>query len=198
MQLTGFVPPRHWCERFACDAQTFLDAALSTDFKTELLNALTLAATRHPDAEWLSLLAGTWLSSGRDFTELVEAVPALVNAAKVTERDALMQSLVAACQPEQFGAVSQVLESLDLPWSAALTAAAFEKLERVVVGDTTQYAQNRNALDAWARRCDVAEGGRRGAALAERCGETHRWRNALDQFNEIVAFRAAMQEELRP
>jgi hypothetical protein len=29
-------------------------------------------------------------------------------------------------------------------------------------------------------------------------GESHSWRNALEQFNEIVAFRAAMQEELRP
>jgi hypothetical protein len=198
MQMVCAVPPAHWCRRFACDAQTFLDAVLATDFKVELLNALTLAATRHPDAGWLTLLTRTWAASGRDFAERLQAVQALVRAASPEQSAGLAEMLITESKDDQFGLASTVLDSLDFAWSAALTRTAFEKLGAVAGDERATYPQPRNALDAWARHCHVAEGAVRGAALAARCGELHRWRNALDQFNEIVAFRAAMHEELRP
>jgi hypothetical protein len=66
----------------------------------------------------------------------------------------------------------------------------------LVAGSKETWSQPRNALDSWARRCDLGVGAQRASALLDKCGEGHRWRNALEQFNDIVAFRAAMHKEL--
>jgi len=196
VQMVARVPPRHWCEKFGCDAQTFLDAALATDFKEELRGALTDAAVRHPDREWSELLVRRWV--GRDIDPQVEidALRRLVNAAPAEQRAALLEVLIGATRGDHFGLVTSLLQSLGLSWNAALTNAAFDRLEEGLAGTNTNYSQPRNSLDEWAKHCDVATGARRAGVLLQKYAEGHTWRNALEQFNDIVAFRAAMREEL--
>ncbi len=196
-QMLSFVPPRHWCRKFSCDAETFLDATRATDFKDELLDALTEAASRHPDPEFLRLLVIAWTESGRD-AQMHDAIQTLVNAVPAAQRAELAETLLSDGKSDKFGVAIGLLESLDIRWSAALTRAAFQRLETLANRDTANYPQTRGRLDVWARHCDVAEGRERGEVLLGVLGENHSWRNALEQFNEIVAFRAAMQEELRP
>jgi hypothetical protein len=196
-QIVAFVPPRHWCRKFSCDAGTFLDAAWATDFKNELLDALTVATARHPDPEFLRLLVVAWTESSRG-AEMHDAIQMLVNAVPAAQRASLAETLLDDGSADKFGVAIGLLESLELHWSAALTRAAFQRLETMTHRERATYPQPRNRLDAWARHCDVAEGRERGEVLLGVLGESHSWRNALEQFNEIVAFRAAMQEELRP
>ncbi len=196
MQMVARVPPRHWCVKFGCDAETFLDAALATDYQDELRSALTDATVRHPDREWSGLLVRYWLGRRQDAQLQLDALGRLVNGAPGPERAALLEVLIGAARGEHFSLVTTLLQSLEIHWNAALTNAAFDGLQDSLSGSGGDYTQPRNSLDQWARFCDVDTGVRRAAVLLEKCGEGHRWRNALEQFNDTVAFRAAMREEL--
>jgi hypothetical protein len=198
MQMVAAVPPRHWCERFGCDAQSFLAAVLDSDEAGVLPHWLTTAAVRHPDPEWALVLARHWLSKDDIVALTLETLKSLAESLPVDDRATFVETLVAESKRDQFSLVSMLLDSLDFQWSSALTSAAFYRLVAIVANDRGTGSQNRNRLEAWARCCDIRTGGPRIAALLEQCGEGHGWRNALERFNDIVAFRAAMQEELRP
>jgi hypothetical protein len=196
VQRVARVPPDYWCVRFGCDARTFFDAVLATDYAQELALALTEAATRHPRREWALLLAQHWIRSLEDFAQVSGIVATLIASAPPAERADIVEAIVHEANAQSSGYVQHLLTTLDFPWSARLTDLAFDHLARFAAATGGQWALYRNSLDAWARYCDRATGARRGAALFEKCGEGHAWRNALEQFNDIVAFRVAMQQEL--
>ena len=197
MQMVTRVPPRYWCERFSCDASTFLAAALASDFKNELLEALTGAATRHPDGEWAGALADAWLEADRGFEFSVSSFRGLLAAQPSAVRRELIARLLRGLGGREFAFTAQLLNQLDSAWDSTVTELAFERLADVAISDRNTWSQPRNSLDDWARNCDIATGARRAALLLDKCGDGHTWRNALEQFNDIVAFRAAMHEELK-
>jgi hypothetical protein len=195
-QLVAMVSPAHWCRRFDCDAETFIDAVLATDHANELLGALTDATLRHPAREWLLAVARAWMTSKQDFPVVTQAIIDLANAAPPAERSALIEQQLREVTPANQGYIVHVLDVVELRWNATITKLALDQLAELIAGTKDTWSQSRNRLDAWARRCDLALGAQRAAALLEKCGEDHSWRNALEQFNDIVAFRAAMHKEL--
>ncbi len=194
-QLMAVVPPSHWCRRFDCDAQSFLDAVLATDYASELLGALTHAAVRHPQREWSLALARAWMASSQDMNVVLPALHDLAKAGSPADRAALLEQQLLDTRPANAGYLSHLLDAADLPWNETITQLALDHLANVVASSKETWSQSRNSLDAWARRCDIGIGARRVAALLEKYAEGHSWRNALEQFNDIVAFRAAMHKE---
>lgn len=195
-QLIAMVPPAHWCRRFDCDAQTFIDAALATDHASELLSALSAAAARHPQIDWSLALARVWMASSQESTVVIGGIYEMARALPPDERRTLVESLLREAKRDKANYISDVLNVIELQWNAAITELALEHLAAVVAGSKETWSQSRNCLDAWARRCDIGVGAQRASALLDKCAEDHSWRNALEQFNDIVAFRAAMHKEL--
>jgi hypothetical protein len=195
-QLIAMVPPAHWCRRFDCDAQTFIDAALATDHASELLSAFSAAAARHPQIDWSLALARVWMASSQDSMVVIGGIYEMARALPPDERRLLVESLLREAKRDKANDISAVLNVIELQWNAAITELALEHLAAEVAGWKETWSQPRNALDSWARRCDLGVGAQRASALLDKCGEGHSWRNALEQFNDIVAFRAAMHKEL--
>jgi hypothetical protein len=196
-QMLAMVPPAHWCRCFDCDAQTFLDAALATDYANEILSALTEATVRNSQGEWSQALALTWMASSQEMPEVMLALYKLAKAAPSVERAALIERQLRDAKPANADYISHLLDSVEMRWNETITKLAFDHLANLVASSKENWSQSRNRLDSWARRCDIGVGAQRAAALLDKCGEDHSWRNALEQFNDIVAFRAAMHKELR-
>jgi hypothetical protein len=83
----------------------------------------------------------------------------------------------------------------DLPWSAGATAFALKTLGKRIAGDSQQYSHPRNMLDTWGQRCDVPTASATLPGMLAGA-DNSAWRNALEQFDDIVQFRAAMRKEL--
>lgn len=194
-QMVELVPPRHWCERFGCDAPTFVAAAVETDHASELLSALSLAATRHPDVEFISALCDAWLKSANEPPVIAQTVARLVAALPAGIRSEMFEGQLRQLSERDFDAMFHLTMNYDLPWSASATAFALKMLGKRVASDSQQYAHSRDALDTWGQRCDVPTAR---SVLVDMllAAEQSPWRNALQQFDDIVQFRAAMRKEL--
>jgi hypothetical protein len=194
-QMVELVPPRYWCERFSCDAPTFVAAALATDHASELLSALSLASTRYPDVEFIGALCDAWLKSANEPPVLAQAVARLVAALPAGQRGEMFEAQLRKLSERDFDAMFHLTLNYDLPWSAGATAFALRTLRNRVAGDSQQYAHPRNILDTWGQRCDVPTAR---SVLVDMlmASEQSPWRNALQQFDDIVQFRAAMRKEL--
>lgn len=194
-QMLTAVPPAHWTQRFECSAAALLEAAGATEYAQDLLSTWSMAAVRHPTGEWLDALCAAWLASGLDLELQRDALVRLLAAAG-DQQPALMLKYLRAWLPAQFGLALSVLTSLPLQWTAAMTQLVLEALREVVRQDTQKWSHSRNTLEPWARRCDVPTARQQVTKLMEVCGEASAWRNALEQFQDVVEFRAAMQQEL--
>jgi hypothetical protein len=194
-QMVELVPPRHWCERFACDAPTFVAAAIETDHASELLSALSLAATRHPDVEFIAALCEAWSKSANEPPVIAQAVARLVAALPAGMHSEMFEAQLRKLSERDFDAMFHLTMNYDLPWSAGATSFALEALGKRVAGDSQQYANPRNMLDTWGQRCDVPTAHSALAEMLLAAGQSP-WRNALQQFDDTVQFRAAMRKEL--
>jgi Family of unknown function (DUF5691) len=195
-QMVELVPPCHWCERFGCDAPTFVAAAVETDHAGELLSAFSLAATRYPDVEFIGALCDAWLKSANDPPVIAQAVARLVSALPAEIRSETFEAQLRKVSERDFDAMFQMTMNYDLPWSASATTFALKTLGKRVAGDSQQYAHARNTLDTWGRRCDVPTASAVLPDMLAGAAEKPAWRNALEQFDDIVQFRAAMRKEL--
>jgi len=195
-QMVELVPPRHWCERFACDAPTFVAAAVATDHAAELLSALSLAATRHPDVEFIGALCVAWLESANDPPVIAQAVARLVSALPAETRSEMFEAQLHKLSERDFDAMFHLTMNYGLPWSASATAFALETLGKRVASDSQQYANARNTLDTWGQRCDVPTASKVLPDILAGAAEKPAWRNALEQLDDIVQFRAVMRKEL--
>jgi uncharacterized lipoprotein YmbA len=112
MQMVAMARPNHWCERFGCDIQTFLDAALATDYAMDLLLALAHASIRQHDAVWIAALATRLLAfqaAPEQQAVIAQTIPMLVAAAPPTERDRLVRQLLAASKPADLNLLQSAL-----------------------------------------------------------------------------------------
>jgi hypothetical protein len=195
-QMVALVPPRHWCDRFHCDAQTFLQAVLATDHARELLLALTEASSRHYERGWSLLLVRTWMDDPKEIEVASQAVSRLDAAVPRAERCAIAEARLMESSSRDFDADRYYLDTLAARWTPALTQLAFARLAKLIGNDRNTYSQPRIALDNWARDCDLDAARKPAAELLGKCGDSHSWRNALERFNDILAFRDAMKQEL--
>lgn len=195
-QLVSMLPPRHWTTRFACTPPEFLEAVAATDFARELLEALSAAAVRHPDGEWTLALARAWLEMAAEPQAVLAQLEAMARALPPAARLDFLKAIVPEPKARSTGQAWSLLSSVDVRWDAALTRLACAMLAQVAANEKATWSQPRNSLDTWARNCDRQAGAQGAATLLEKFAEGHPWRNALEQFNDIVAFRATMQQEL--
>jgi hypothetical protein len=196
-QGVAFVPPAHWSARFACDPTDFLEAVAATDFALELLEALAAATARHPDPEWTLAIARALLRSESEQNLVITRIVSLAVAVPAGQRAAFFAAMVKDPRARSGGHAWALLSAVEARWDAELTREALVLLAQTAAGEKATWSQPRNALDMWARNCDRQAGAMGIAPLLEKFPDGHPWRNALEQFNDIVAFRAAMQEELK-
>jgi hypothetical protein len=199
MQMIALAPPAHWCERFRCDIETFIAAALSTDYAVDLVLALSHASIRHRDRAWIAALSTQWLT-WFDHAELqgvaAQTTATLVAAAPSNERDAILRQLLAASKPPQLDFLQGTLAAADLEWSAETTRLAFERLDqRTQIGES-DYTRPRNTLAHWGTRAEAATASRALTRMLERTPDKSAWRNALEALHDIIEFRLAMRQEL--
>jgi hypothetical protein len=199
MQMIAIAPPSSWCERFQCDIETFITAALATDYAADLLSALSQAAIRHRDVAWIEALSIRWLkwhSHPEHLTRAAEMIPALVAAAPPTARDSILRQLLAASDAQQFDFLQPTLIATDVAWSAETTRRACELLDQCTEFNAPEHSQARYTIPRWGARVEVATASRALSRTLERAGDKSPWRNALDALSSIIEFRLAMRQEL--
>jgi len=197
VQMVSLVPPSHWTTRFGCDARTLAEAVTETDYSDELIAALTEAAGRHTDANWLAeLLRLTLAKNPPSEPKGHGAVMELVNAAPIAARERLIWQALESLNETSFPLALVLLNSSGADWSPELTRRAFELLAQCVRTDVQSYSLPHNTFAVWGRRAHIE------TALAEiervdgRCPDPSPWRNAVEALKEIIGFRAAMRQEL--
>lgn len=199
MQMIAMVRPAYWCERFNCDIETFIGAALDTDYAADLVGALASAAIRHRDAAWLAALSTRlleWHGTPERSLRASQTLPELVAASPPSGRDELLRRLLAASQPQQLDFLQGALLATDTPWGPETTRIAFELLGQCTELVAPEYAQGRQALARWGPRVDVATASQALARILERVADKSPWKSALDTLQGIIEFRLAMRQEL--
>lgn len=198
MQMVAMAPPAHWCERFQCDINTFMQSVLACDFSQELITALSHASIRHSDSEWITPLSMEllkWFSQPERLAAASQLLPALVSAVPPgAARDALLQKLFTAGGTAQLELLEPALTATD--WSAETTRLVFNLLDKRVQADTAQYSHSRQALVRWGMRAETAAAHEEIARLIGHCADKSPWKNALEALQDIIEFRLAMKQEL--
>jgi hypothetical protein len=194
-QMIATVPPEHWSQRFGCSPPALLEAAAETEYAQDLLAAWSTAAVRHPNDEWLDALCAAWLASGMEATLQTEALVRLMGAAG-EQQPALLHRYLHALLPQHLDLALYLLKHLSRRWDAAVSQMVLAALREVIGEDRQQWSHARNALQAEAECCDVATAREQLPSLMDACAENSPWRNALESLQDIVEFRAAMQQEL--
>jgi len=198
MQMVAMAPPAHWCERFQCDINTFMQSVLACDFSQELITALSHASIRHSDSEWITPLSMEllkWFSQPERLAAASQLLPALVSAVPPgAARDALLQKLFTAGGTAQLELLEPALSATD--WSAETTRLVFNLLDKRVQADTAQYSHSRQALVRWGMRAETAAAHEEIARVIGHCADKSPWKNALEALQDIIEFRLAMKQEL--
>jgi hypothetical protein len=197
VQMVSLVPPSHWTTRFGCDARTLVEAVTETDYSDELMAALTEAAGRHADENWLAeLLRLTLAKNPPSEPKGHGAVMELINGAPVAARERLIWQALESLDETSFTLALVLLNTSGADWSPELTRRAFELLGQRVRTDVQSYSFPHNTLAFWGRHAHLE------TALAEiervdaKCPDPSSWRNAVEALKEIIGFRAAMRQEL--
>jgi hypothetical protein len=158
MQRVSMAPPAHWCERFDCDIQTFLDAAAATDdYPTDLFLALCEAARRHQDAPWIAALCNRTLSWPDDIESQDIARRVLTNTiagAPSASRDAILGQLLGAAQSYQLDLVQPALLADEAGWSADTTQRAFKLLEELAMEGSNSSSRVPFTFADWGPRAE--------------------------------------------
>jgi len=188
MQMIALAPPSHWCERFQCDIDTFIQAVLATDYAADLILALSQAAVRHAARDWILSLSMQQLAA--------QMLPTFISAVPAAEQDIILQRLFGNLGPEQFELLQTALLASEVEWSAETSRLAWAWLEKRIQSDQVQYSYPRQLLARWGLRAQTETAHREIPRLMERAGERSPWKNALESLQDLIHFRLAMKQEL--
>jgi hypothetical protein len=196
-QMVALTPPRYWTARFECDAATFVAAVLATDYAAELLPALTEATARHPEREWLHALSDAWHASKESPFNAAQAVAAMIeHAPDELREEVLVAQLSKLDSLRDQQAISSMLQSAQFAYGAEFTRLVIAHVRTLALRQPSPYVQNRNLFDRVGYYCDVPTASELLAKLLNEAPVDSNWRNALENLNDIVAFRAAMKREM--
>lgn len=196
VQMVALSQPNDWTTRFQCEPAPLIEAVMATEYATELLGAFTEAAARHGDSAWLYALSDAWLDSKQDWYVAMQAVARLVAAAREDERGMLFETQLARLIKKEPDVAFGLLANVDVPWPSSLTENALEMLANSARVDRQQWSHNRNALSHWGLRCDVPTASKLLPRILDGTSTESPWRNAVEELNDIVEFRAAMKREI--
>ncbi|HEY5760444.1 MAG TPA: DUF5691 domain-containing protein [Steroidobacter sp.] len=193
VQMVELSQPNDWTTRFQSDPATLIDAVMATEYANELLGAFGESAKRHGDSAWLRALCDAWLNSKQDSYATTQTVAQLAAAARDNDRGALIEALLGK---KDHDFAFTLLGTVDVPWTSSLTKHALELLSNRARNERQQWSHNRNTLSQWGVRCDVPTAAALLPRILEVTSTESTWRNALEEFNDIVDFRAAMKREM--
>jgi hypothetical protein len=195
-QIVALAPLSYWTTRFECEPAMFVTAVMETDYAGELLPALCESAARYPEGEWLLALTDGWLATqdaqmrALRISELLQSVPDEVREPVLAVQLSKLDSL-----RDQYMIVS-LLQTMQFTYGPELTRHALTHLRAIAARPSSQYSQPRNALDPVGYYCDVPTAIALLPAVLEAIEAQSPWRNAIEQLNDIVEFRAAMRREI--
>ena len=197
MQMVAFVPPERWITRFATDAESFVAAVLDTDYARELLVSLTEAVSRFPERAWIKALAAAWRRAKEPLLDSSQAMVSLLDHAPIdVQRELLVWQLSTLDALKDQQVIHSLLHAAKFDYGTALTQAAMDFLRTLTLRQSSPHSQSRTLFDSIAYRCDVSTASERLTALLAEVPLDSNWRGALEQLNDIVAFRVAMRREI--
>jgi hypothetical protein len=194
--MVTLAPLSYWTTRFQCDAAMFVAGILDTDHASELLVALSEAARRDPDREWLLALTDAWMATAdvyvraQTIAEMMQSAPNDVRESVLTAQLAKLDSL------RDSQVILAWLQTVQFGYGPALTRLAIGHLKTIAAKQAAAYQQPRNLFDGIGYHCDVPTASGLLPAVLEGLDAQSSWRNAMEQLNDIVEFRAAMRREI--
>jgi len=195
-QMVALVPLSYWTTRFACEPAMFVAAVMDTDYAGELLPALTDAAGRYPQRDWLLALTDAWLAT-KDIHLRTQAIAEMMLTAPNDVREAVLVAQLAKLDSlRDLQVILSLLQSVQFAYGAELTRLAIAHLRTIAVKQASQYQQPRNVFDRIGYHCDVSTASESLPAVLDAVDAQSPWRNAVEQLNDIVEFRAAMRREI--
>jgi hypothetical protein len=196
-QIVSAVAPGHWTTRFACEPGEFVEAVMGHDHGTALLEALTAAAVRHRDVDWVESLVSAWRSLDEGSAGAASvAVARLFDVLPLDARCRALDAWLAGLPPARTSMALTVLTELPASWDEPVTQRAFERLASACRRDTQTWSHPRITLAAWAHHADPAVALPLAAAVLDQCRADSPWLAAIRHLTEILEFRAEMQKEL--
>jgi hypothetical protein len=195
-QIVALAPLSYWSARFQCDAATFVAAVMECDYAGELLPALSDAARRDPERDWLLALTEAWLAS-KDVPLRTQAIAEMMAAAPDDVREAVLVAQLAkldSLRDQQV--ILSLLQTVQFAYGPALTRLAIAHLQTIARRQSASYQQPRNLFDRIGYYCDVPTASELMPAVLDSLDAQSSWRNAVEQLNDIVEFRAAMRREI--
>jgi hypothetical protein len=195
-QMVALAPPGYWTTRFQCDAVMFVSAVMESDYAGELLPALSDAAGRHPERAWLLALSEAWLAT-KDVHVRSQAIAEMMAATPDDLREELLIAQLSKLDSlrEQY-VIHSMLQSVQFAYGAELTRLAIGHVRTLALRQSATYQQPRNMFDPIGYYCDVPTASGLVPALLDAVSSDSNWRNAVEQLNDIVEFRAAMRREI--
>jgi hypothetical protein len=195
-QMVALTPLSYWTARFQCDAATFVAGVMDTDHAGELLSALSEAARRHPEREWLLALTDAWLTSADVYVRASMIAEMMQSAPNDVRESVLIAQLAKLDSVRDSPVILSLLQNVQFGYGPELTRLAIGHLKTIAARQASPYQQPRNLFDSVGYDCDVPTASELIPAALEGLDAQSSWRNAMEQLNDIVEFRAAMRREI--
>jgi hypothetical protein len=195
-QMVALVPLSYWTTRFQCEPALLVAGVMETDYAGELLTALSEAAQRHPEREWLLALTDGWLATKDAQVRAERIVEVLQNAPDEVREAVLAAQLSKLDSLRDHYMILALLQTVQFGYGPELTRLAIAHLRTIATKQKSTYQQPRNLFDPIGYHCDVPTASELVPAVLDAVSTDSNWRNAVEQLNDIVEFRAAMRREI--
>jgi len=195
-QMVALAPLSYWTTRFSCDPAMFVTAIMDSDYAGELLPALSEAARRYPEAEWLLALTEAWLASKDVYVRTQAIAEMMLTAPNEVRESVLVSQLSKLDSLRDQQVIFSLLQTVQFGYGPELTRLAIGHVRTMAMRQTSQYQQPRNLFDRIGYYCDVPSASELLPAVLNAIAADSNWRNAVEQLNDIVDFRAAMRREI--
>jgi hypothetical protein len=195
-QMVALAPLSYWTARFQCDAAMFVAGVMETDYAGELLPALTEAARRQPEREWLLALTEAWLATSDVYLRTQSVAEMMLTAPNDVRESVLIAQLARLDSLRDSQVILSLLQTVQFGYRPELTRLAIAHVKTLAARQPSTYQQSRNLFDRIGYYCDVPTAGELLPAVLDAIDAQSSWRNALEQLNDIVEFRAAMRREI--
>ncbi len=169
---------------------------METDYAGELLTALSEAAQRYPEREWLLALTDGWLATKDAQVRAERIVEVLQNAPDEVREAVLAAQLSKLDSLRDHYMILALLQTVQFGYGPELTRVAIMHLRTIATKQKSTYQQPRNLFDPIGYHCDVPTASELVPAVLDAVSTDSNWRNAVEQLNDIVEFRAAMRREI--
>lgn len=203
LQVLATVPPSFWCDTWEITPAELVQLADGNEWKEILIEGIAIAALRHQDTDWASVIlptvseVATYRKLYGYIVRLDELLTGLMGVLPPNSREALVLRLLpSTCIPLSSEHPSfYLLRYNRYPWSAELTCAVLDSVCSYIDTNKSNYDwQLLSALKEFAcymMPSLIHKGNKLSSVVKE-----SRWVEAVDEFLAILQFRYEMLEAL--